>query len=181
MLESGRHCEKKIRIGGRRSMNVGVGEKEAVQNRVVRANAIDRKWLEQRFEGGEGGEGVSHVGIRTRTFKAEWASSSRKWVWSVWRILSWSVWVEQREVRLTEDEIKEEKRVRSYSTCGPSGGLWLLLWVRWEPWRVVGREGMWPDSGVHTCPLAASGRTDQRQGREKAGGEAERPLMRLFP
>lgn len=97
--------KRKSGLGGRRSMNVGVGEKEAVQNRVVRANAIDRKWLEQRFEGGEGGEGVSHVGIRTRTLKAEWASSLRKWVWSVWRILSWSVWVEQREVRLTEDEI----------------------------------------------------------------------------
>lgn len=43
MLGSGKRYEKKIRIRGRRSMNVRVGEKEAVRNRVARGNTIDNK------------------------------------------------------------------------------------------------------------------------------------------
>lgn len=51
--------------------------------------------------------------------------------------------VEQSEVRgqLIEDKVKKEKRVRS------NKALWatrrtLAFTLRWEPWSVVGREGM---------------------------------------
>lgn len=45
-----------------------------------------------------------------------------------------ATWVELSEVRgrgrLTEDEVREEKRVRSDRALGPAGGLWLLLRVK---------------------------------------------------
>lgn len=42
-----------------------------------------------------------------------------------------AMWVERSKLRgrgrLTEDDVREKKRVRSDRALGPSGGLWLLL------------------------------------------------------
>lgn len=34
------------------------------------------------------------------------------------------------------------------------GKTWLLLRVKWEPWRVLSGGGREWDSGIHRCPLA---------------------------
>lgn len=134
MLESGKFYEKKVRTIGQDKI------------RVVRGNTIDKKWLEQRFEGDEGSGGVGQVSTRTRTFKTEWASSSkflrRKWAWHVWRILSRLVWLERSEVRggLIEDEVREEKTVRSGRALWAIRRTLAFTLSKWGPWSLIGRE-----------------------------------------
>lgn len=52
---------------------------------------------------------------------------------------------------------------------GGHGRTGLLPQVRWEPWRVVGRGGTCPDSGVHKPPVdAVEGKGESWETRVKA-------------
>lgn len=48
--------------------------------------------------------------------------------------------------------------------------------MRWEPWRVLNREGIGPDSRVHRRPLAAVGGIDGGGPRRETGAESLRAL-----